>query len=40
MALLVLRYFGKPLLPVTNAMPLRRTTKAPVGTLTHQTVPV
>lgn len=31
---------GNPLFPVTNAMPLRRATKAPVGTFTHHTMPL
>src|SRR5690625_3966360 len=31
--------FGNPELPVTNTFPLRRTTKAPVGTVRHQTTP-
>src|SRR5699024_11041475 len=30
---------GNPELPVTNTFPLRRTTKAPVGTVRHQTTP-
>src|SRR5699024_6589871 len=29
--------FGNPELPVTNTFPLRRATKAPVGTVRHQT---
>ena len=32
--------FGNPELPVTNAIPFRRATNAPVGTFTHQTMPV
>src|SRR5699024_318172 len=31
--------FGNPELPVTNTLPLRRTTNAPVGTVRHQTTP-
>jgi hypothetical protein len=31
--------FGHPVLPVRNTCPLRRATKAPVGTFTHQTIP-
>lgn len=39
-ALEMLWDFGNPsLLPVTNTWPLRRATKAPVGTFTHHTMP-
>jgi len=32
--------FGKPLLPVGKATPLRTATNAPVGTRKHHTLPV
>lgn len=30
---------GQPVLPVMKTCPLRRATNAPVGTVTHQTMP-